>query len=89
MADWLQAPAATAPAGFEIGLIAGTRSLGAARFVRDVARPNDGVVAYQETLLDGAPPPLAVHVSHSEMLISARVARQAAGFLRDGRFLPV
>lgn len=87
VADWLRAPATTAPPGIEVGLIAGTRSLGIARLLRDVAVPNDGVVAVAETRLDGAPEPLALHVGHSELLLSARVARQVTSFLLDGRFL--
>ncbi len=89
VADWLRAPAATAAPGIEIGLIAGTRSLGIARLLREVAVPNDGVVAVAETRLDGVPEPLALPVSHAEMLLSARVARQVAAFLLDGRFLPL
>jgi hypothetical protein len=39
-----------------------------------------------ETDLPGATDQLRLRVSHSGMVFSARVARQVAAFLRDGRF---
>ncbi len=70
----------------EIGVISGTRSFGLGRLIRDVPQPNDGVVAVAETLLPGMRDQLSLSVSHSQMLISAEVARQVCAFLQGGRF---
>lgn len=71
----------------EVGVISGTRSFGLGRLIRDVPQPNDGVVAVAETLLPGMRDQISLAVAHSQMLISAEVAKQACAFLRQGRFL--
>lgn len=71
----------------ELGIIAGTRSVGLGRvFVPGLARPNDGAVSVAETRIEGATEFLALPVSHSAMLVSAAVARHAASFLHRGTF---
>jgi pimeloyl-ACP methyl ester carboxylesterase len=45
-----------------------------------------GTVLVEETYLDGATEHLILHTTHSGMMCSAIVARQAAWFLRHGRF---
>ena len=73
--------------GYEIGVIAGSRSSGLGRVVaRGLPRPNDGAVAVAETELDAACDRIVLPFSHSGMLISRAVARQTGAFLRDGRF---
>jgi pimeloyl-ACP methyl ester carboxylesterase len=70
----------------EIGIIAGTQPLSFGRFVVDFDEPNDGTVAVSETRLPGATAHLVLPVSHSGMLLSARVAHEVGQFLEHGRF---
>jgi pimeloyl-ACP methyl ester carboxylesterase len=70
----------------ELGLIAGNRSLGAGRLMSDFDGENDGTVAVAETRLPGATAHLTLPVSHTGMLLSARVAREVGSFLDHGRF---
>lgn len=87
MLELLEARGAGALAGREIGVLAGSRSLGMGRVLAPgLPQPNDGVVGVEETVLPGATDRLVMAVSHSGMLVSGRVARQVACFLRDGRF---
>lgn len=89
MNEWLSAPRPGSHAE-ETGVIAGTRGIGLGRLVApDLPQPNDGVVALAETEIPGVDNRIALHVSHSEMLVSAEVARQCCAFLREGRFAPV
>lgn len=88
--EWLSRGPGTAlapPPGVEIGVLAGTRSLGLGRVVPGLPRPNDGVVTVAETFLPGATDHIALPVAHSEMLASRRCAAQIAAFLGTGRFL--
>jgi pimeloyl-ACP methyl ester carboxylesterase len=73
-------------AGAELGIVAGTLSVGLGRLVVDLPVPNDGAVAVAETAVDGASDRVALRVSHTGMLVSATVAREIVVFLRSGRF---
>lgn len=77
------------PAGVDVGVISGSRSLGLGRVIPGLPRPNDGVVSVAETRLAGCRDAITLPVSHSEMLISSACAMQAACFLMNGRFLHV
>lgn len=79
-------PRVTIPRGIEIGAIAGTVPFGFGRFVVRLAPPHDGVVCVEETRGVALADHLMMPVSHSAMLLSARVAAQADHFLRHGRF---
>jgi pimeloyl-ACP methyl ester carboxylesterase len=70
----------------ELGIIAGTRAVGLGHLLLTFHEANDGTVAVSETELAGAAARLCLPVSHSEMLLSARVAREAGSFLQHGRF---
>jgi pimeloyl-ACP methyl ester carboxylesterase len=72
--------------GRELGIIAGTTPLGLARLLMSFQEPNDGVVAVSETRLTGASEFLTVPNTHSGMLWSTRVARDAGSFLEYGCF---
>ena len=74
------------PGGRDLGSIAGTLSVGVGWLVRDLSKPNDGTVSVVETRLNAMTDHLLVHTSHMAMLLSNSVARQAAYFLRCGRF---
>ncbi|MDD5249765.1 MAG: alpha/beta fold hydrolase [Rhodocyclaceae bacterium] len=85
--DWLAAPAHSWTLPFDLGVVAGTGGVGLGRLVAPgLARPNDGAVSVEETRISGAKEFIALPVSHSGMLVSARVARDAANFLRCGTF---
>lgn len=72
--------------GREIGIIAGTASMGLARLLVRFREANDGVIAVSETQLPGAKQFLLLRSSHSGMLVSARVARETGSFLEYGSF---
>lgn len=74
--------------GRELGIIAGSRPISAGRLVTEFAGDNDGTVAVAETRLPGATAHLTLPVSHTGMLLSARVAREVGNFLEYGRFGP-
>lgn len=85
--DWLAVVKPTAPAGVEVGVITGTRAFGLGMLVaRDLPRPHDGVVSASETPVPGMTDAIEVPISHSNMLLSGRVAQLIAAFLREGRF---
>jgi pimeloyl-ACP methyl ester carboxylesterase len=89
ISEWLSRPpgaAVASPPGIEIGVLAGTRSVGLGRIVPGLPRPNDGVVALAETRLADAADSISLRVAHSEMLASRRCAAQVAAFLATGRF---
>jgi pimeloyl-ACP methyl ester carboxylesterase len=70
----------------ELGIIAGTQSISIGRLVTDFSEQNDGTVAVSETQLPGATAHLILPVSHTGMLLSARVANETGSFLEHGRF---
>ena len=70
----------------EVGSIAGTRPFGLARLFVRLPNPSDGVVRLEETRFAGMRDHLVLALSHSAMLISSQVARQAAAFFREGKF---
>ncbi len=85
--EWLDLNKPTQFPGREIGIIAGTLSVGLGRVVaRALPQPNDGAVTVAETRLAAACDSIELPVAHSGMVLSRRVARQIGAFLRDGRF---
>jgi len=84
---WGDMPRLAIPAGVEAGAIAGNRPLGLARLAGlDLPAPNDGVIAVDETKHPQLADHLVLRVAHSEMVVSAAIARQVAAFLATGRF---
>ena len=71
---------------FEVGAIAGTVAFGLGRMVTRLPKPNDGVVCLDETKFPALRDHIAFPVGHSLMLVSPRIARQTAAFLRTGEF---
>lgn len=71
---------------FEIGAIAGTRAFGLGAVVTRLPKPNDGVVCLDETKFPALRDHVALPVGHTVMLVSSRVARHTAAFLRTGAF---
>jgi len=70
----------------ELGVIAGSRPWGLGHLVMRLPGTNDGVVRLDETEVAGMRDRVVLPVSHSGMLVSARVARQVAAFLERGAF---
>ena len=73
------------PANFEVGIIAGTRSINPV-FSALLPGANDGSVSVASTRLEGAAGFLTVAHSHTFIMRSRRVASEAIRFLRTGRF---
>jgi pimeloyl-ACP methyl ester carboxylesterase len=71
-----------------LGVLAGTLPVGLGRLFGALPGANDGVVRLEETQVEGMRERVVLPVGHSAMLVSARVAAQAASFLNDARFLP-
>jgi pimeloyl-ACP methyl ester carboxylesterase len=87
--DWFRDPPPALPPALEIGIIAGTRRISFGRLIPGLARPNDGLIAVDETRIAAARDCLALNVSHSGMLVSRACAGQIANFLRMGSFIHV
>lgn len=82
----LEAGYAGFPEGWEVGMIAGSRGLGLGLLVGGAGGPNDGTVAVAETQHRQLRDHLVLPVTHSGMLFSREVARQAVSFLSAGHF---
>lgn len=87
LAEWLSRPRPVPPLGVEIGVIAGTRSIGVGRLFPGLPRPNDGIVAVCETALPEARETVVLDINHSGMLLSRPCVAEVASFLATGRFL--
>lgn len=74
------------PPGYEVGIIAGRKSLGLGRLLVSLAQPNDGVVTTEEAHSNMAQGFIVLNVSHSGMLFSSQVAEQTLYFLKYGHF---
>lgn len=70
----------------EVGVIAGTKSIGLGSLFGSLPSPNDGTVSVAETRLPGITDHCSLPVTHSGMAFSSGVAAQSVAFLRDGRF---
>lgn len=86
-ADWFNQPRPSLPPAIEIGVIAGTRRISFGRLIPGLPQPNDGLIAVEETRLPTATDSIALHVSHTGMLVSRACAGQIASFIRTGRFV--
>jgi hypothetical protein len=67
-------------------MVAGYLPVGLGSVVGELADEHDGSVSVAETRLPGLADHCMVETTHTGLLMSAEVARQAAAFLRDGRF---
>jgi len=83
-----EACARHAPLGWDVGVIAGTKSFGAGRIVCALPLPNDGTVALAETQILGAKEELALPETHTGIVFSAKVADLVSLFLKHGTFNP-
>jgi pimeloyl-ACP methyl ester carboxylesterase len=71
----------------DLGVIAGSLSLGLGRLVGVRGVPSDGTILVDETRLRGMSQHLVLRVSHTGLPFSATVARQTGAFLRSGNFI--
>ena len=69
-----------------VGMVAGSVALGLGHRFAALGPESDGTVALAETRLPGLHDHCLVRASHSGLLFSPAAARQAAAFLRHGRF---
>lgn len=74
------------PDNREIGMIAGTRPLGLGLLAGGAGAKGDGTVLAEESRHEALDDYLELPVTHTSMLFSKEVARQAIAFLSDGRF---
>jgi pimeloyl-ACP methyl ester carboxylesterase len=72
-----------------VGMIAGSRPVGLGVITGKLEKPNDGTVTVSETRHPGLTAHITLPVTHTGMIFSAAVARQAVSFLNRGRFNPV
>lgn len=70
----------------EVGLVAGSRAIGLGQVMGRFSGVNDGTVAVEETRLQGLSDHIVLPTSHTGLVFSPHVARQAIAFLREGRF---
>jgi pimeloyl-ACP methyl ester carboxylesterase len=70
----------------QVGMVAGTVARGMGRLFVRFDGESDGTVAVAETRLPGLSAHCTVAASHTGLVFSADAARQAAYFLREGRF---
>jgi pimeloyl-ACP methyl ester carboxylesterase len=70
----------------DTGVIAGTAAFGLGCLITPLPPPHDGTVSLDETTLPQAGDRVVLPVTHFGMLLSGRVAREVAQFLRGSRF---
>ena len=70
----------------QVGLVAGDVARGLGRLFARFDGGSDGTVGLEETRLPGLADHCTVHSSHSGLVFSPDAVRQAAHFLRHGRF---
>ena len=67
-------------------MIAGTHAFSINPFHAQIPAPHDGVVSVEETRISGAKDSIELHLAHTSMLFSNKLAEQVSGFLREGEF---
>lgn len=84
--EWRPERGVAAAARFEVGMIAGTVRFGVGSVLVRLPSPNDGVVCLDETVLPQLRDHVAMPLSHSGMIASARATNQICHFLEHGHF---
>jgi pimeloyl-ACP methyl ester carboxylesterase len=79
-------PLQLGPVNYEVGVIAGTRSLNPLAS-RHLEGPDDGVVAVESTKVDGMADFLVTPFSHTFIMMSTDIIQQTIHFLQHGAFI--
>lgn len=74
------------PVGFELGVIAGDRSINWINSIVMIPGPDDGKVSVARTKVEGMKEHLLLHVSHPFIMKNRRVIRNTVSFLKTGAF---
>ncbi len=74
------------PTGREVGMIAGNRPLGIGRITGKLLDANDGTVLLKETHAPELTGHIVLPVTHTQMVVSAKVAEKTSQFLSSGKF---
>jgi len=82
----MSVPRALGPAHYELGVIAGTRSINLILSTM-LPSPNDGKVAVESTKLDGMADHIVLPVTHTFMMNNEKVIQQVIHFLKHGSFM--
>jgi pimeloyl-ACP methyl ester carboxylesterase len=70
----------------ELGVIAGTHEFRINPLNPKLPSPHDGIVAVEETRIEGAEDSVLIHSNHTGMLFSRELAEQVISFLKNGHF---
>ena len=74
------------PLDYDVGIIAGSRSIAPIARLFRMPKPNDTMVSVASTGLDGMADHVVVRASHAGLPYHAAAIDQTIAFLRDGRF---
>jgi hypothetical protein len=75
------------PVSFELGVVAGDRSINWINS-RMIKGHNDGKVSVESTKVEGMQDHLVVHTTHPFMMKNRRVINSVVTFLKSGQFRP-